>query len=217
MITVILTARDQEAELAFCHSALVPAATEGVVREVVLLDGGSRDGTRTVADAAGCTIREGSGGAALRSAALAARADWLLFLSAATVLEPAWQGEAAAFVDAALLTGVVERAATFRLGGMEAGWRFALDEWKANVATRLFSAPRAEQGLLISRGFYEALGGHRQRQADCERDLARRIGRRRLTLLRARALIQPKIGVSSMRGEASGAALPASDARRGAA
>ncbi len=35
-------------------AALVPGATAGIVREVIVADGGSRDDTEKVADIAGC-------------------------------------------------------------------------------------------------------------------------------------------------------------------
>jgi hypothetical protein len=42
--------------------------------------------------------------------------------------------------------------------------------------------PGAEQGLLIARRFYDAIGGH-PRGADAESALLRRVGRRRLAVL----------------------------------
>ena len=51
---------------------------------------------------------------------------------------------------------------------------------------RLFATlPANEQGLIIRKAFYAELGGHRADAADPERDLLRRIGRSRLTVLRA--------------------------------
>jgi predicted metal-dependent phosphoesterase TrpH len=43
--------------------------------------------------------------------------------------------------------------------------------------------PRPGQGLLISRRLYDKLGGHRADQVEAERDLIRRLGRRRLVML----------------------------------
>ena len=59
MITAILTTRDNEIDLAFALAPLVSAAVEGVLREVIVVDDGSRDGTVAVADAAGCKIVRG--------------------------------------------------------------------------------------------------------------------------------------------------------------
>lgn len=77
MLTIIMECRNNEAELAQTLSALVSGAVEGIVRDVIVLDHGSRDGSSTVADAAGCRfLTEWDIGDVLRSA----RGDWLLLL-----------------------------------------------------------------------------------------------------------------------------------------
>jgi hypothetical protein len=50
----------------------------------------------------------------------------------------------------------------------------------------LVGRPRPEHGLIIARQLYEALGGHGE-HADPEADLMRRLGRRRIVLLRSGA------------------------------
>lgn len=191
MITAILPAMNDEVGLAMTLSALVPAATDGVIREAIVVDEGATDGVLRVADAAGCTVMSGHDGDGLRRAALAARGEWLLFLRPAAVPDLIWQSEVLAFIDQAALAGKArERAAVLRLGRAEPGWRARRAEWAAAVRSRLLSLPHDEQGLLLSREFYAALGGHRPLGAMAGTDLARRIGRRRLTLLRARAFVR---------------------------
>ena len=82
MISVILVARDDEERLLRSLAALVPHAAEGIVADVIVADLGSRDGTREVADAAGCTILADCRdvGTAIGRAAEVARKDWLLRL-----------------------------------------------------------------------------------------------------------------------------------------
>jgi hypothetical protein len=48
--------------------------------------------------------------------------------------------------------------------------------------------PDSDQGLMISRQCYDRVGGHRAEAADPERDLLRRLGRRRLVTLRTAAI-----------------------------
>ena len=62
MLSVVIPTENSEEGLARTLASLVPAAAEGIVREVVVVDAGSTDGTRVVADAAGCSLAEGSGG-----------------------------------------------------------------------------------------------------------------------------------------------------------
>ena len=55
MISVLIETRNDEAELAHTLASLVPGAVEGVVREVIVCDRGSTDGTASVAEQAGMT------------------------------------------------------------------------------------------------------------------------------------------------------------------
>ncbi len=148
MITAIIETLNDEVALAHALAALVPAATEGIVREVVIIDRGSSDGTLTVADVAGCTIIETakSIGDPRRTAAERARGDWLLFLSPKASLAPGWQSRAMAFIDRALVSGRAQSgAATFRTG-----------EWRAGFWARLMSVVFPGEGRLIAKTAYLA-------------------------------------------------------------
>jgi glycosyltransferase involved in cell wall biosynthesis len=121
MLTAIIETRDDEMRLARALAALVPAATDGFVRDVVVIDRGSTDGTLAVADAAGCLIlRAEEREDVRRLAAEAARGDWLLLLDVGVTLPTTWQADAAAFIDrvGSVSTGV----ATFRRGRLAHGW-----------------------------------------------------------------------------------------------
>ena len=77
MLTVILECRDNEAELAQTLAALVSGAVEGIVRDVIVLDHGSRDGSAAVADATGCRfLTEWD----IKDVLGSARDEWLLLL-----------------------------------------------------------------------------------------------------------------------------------------
>jgi hypothetical protein len=189
MITAILSAGDDEAGLAMTLAALVPAATEGFVRDAIVVDGGHAAAS-VIADAGGCGLVRGTGPEALRRAAAEARGDWLLFLPGGSVPEPTWQAEAHAFIDRAILAGEVEKAAAaFRLARAETGWRARRAEWFAALRVSLLAAPSEAHGLLVSRQAYRDLGGHRPLPAMADVDLARRIGRRHLTALRSRVFV----------------------------
>jgi len=191
MISVILTTRNDELPLAHALAALVPAAADGMVREVIIVDSGSTDGTIAVADAAGCRIVSGGGekGADLAKGAGLARSDWLLFLSPDVMLEPGWQREARDFIDRLSIAGSgASRAAAFRLAHAGFGWRARTSEVVAALRARLLAAPLPEQGLLVPASLYRAVGGHRAGARLAESDLGRRIGRGRLSFLRSRAV-----------------------------
>ncbi len=182
MISVIIATLDCEFALARTLAALVPGAVDGLVSEAIVADGGSHDGAAIVADAAGCVFMtaEGPLGRRLKAATAKARAPFLLFLRPGVVLDAGWIGEARRFVE----RSSPERAAVFRRG--TAG-QVSLRELWTLLAAVLGALPHPDQGLLISRQSYDALGGHAEAAADPDRDLIRRIGRRRLTTLAAGA------------------------------
>jgi glycosyltransferase involved in cell wall biosynthesis len=155
MITAIIETLNDEVALAHALAALVPAATEGVLREVVVIDRGSTDGTLVVADAAGCTIVEAGrvAGDPRRFAAERARGSWLLLLSPAVVLELGWQGEAMAFADRAMIAGRgMTAVGRFHRGRLVRGWRARLAEgWRRLVGAR------PQGGTLISKDGWLAL------------------------------------------------------------
>jgi glycosyltransferase involved in cell wall biosynthesis len=181
MISVVIATLNSERAMLPTLSALVAGAVEGLVIEVIVADRGSRDGIAVVADAAGCKfmVVEGPPGRALKTAAAAARAPWLLFLRPGTRLDAAWISEATRFVERPATDA---GAAAFRRGTPA---RAGLREAWSLIAEALGALPRPEQGLLIAHAFYDALGGHSESAADPEADLIRRIGRRRLVTLAA--------------------------------
>jgi hypothetical protein len=182
MLSVIIPTLDSERALLPTLSALVPGAMDGLVTEVIVADGGSRDDTAVVADVAGCNfmVVDGSPGGRLKAAAGAARAPWLMFLRPGTVLDVPWTGEATRFVQQA----DKGCAAVFRRG---VRGQKALREALSLALGALGARPRPEQGLLLPHAFYDMLGGHSDRAADPETELLRRIGRRRLVTLDCRA------------------------------
>ena len=89
MLSVIIATKDSERALVPTLAALVSGATAGIIREVLVADGGSRDDTAAVAEVAGCNffVLDGTTERRLKSAADKARARWLLFLRPGTILD----------------------------------------------------------------------------------------------------------------------------------
>jgi glycosyltransferase involved in cell wall biosynthesis len=183
MLSVIIPTHDSERALVSTLAVLVPGVTAGVVSEVLIADGGSHDDTAAVAEVAGCKFLRDDGplGRRLKAAAAAARAQWLMFLRPGTILDPAWTDEAGRFLEDASPDGA---AAVFR---RRAAAQPGLREAMSLVMAALGARPRPEQGLIITKRLYDALGGHPERAADPETDLLRRIGRRRLVRLASAA------------------------------
>ena len=189
MISVVIPALNAQAALPRCFDSLIGATVRGLVREVIVADGGSGDDTLAIADAAGARIKKGgkSRASQLAAGAEAARQDWILFLHPETALEPGWDVEAEAFITQSTLEN--PRAAAFRFGldEFEKGARRA--EALAALRCWAFKRPRGEQGLLIPKRLFKQFGGYREGTRE-DVDLVRRIGPRRLVMLRARAVVK---------------------------
>jgi rSAM/selenodomain-associated transferase 2 len=190
MISVIIPTLNAEAFLAQTLAALVPAAVDGLVKEVIVIDGGSSDATARIADEAGATFlaRSGGRGYQLMSGAHMARFPWLLFLHADTVLEGGWEREAAAFMEAIDRGKRSPAAAAFRFALDDAGFRPRLLERMVALRCALLRLPYGDQGLLIGKPLYGEVGGYGSHPLMEDVDLVLRLGRRRLAMLRARAV-----------------------------
>jgi glycosyltransferase involved in cell wall biosynthesis len=184
MLSAIIATHQSERTLVPTLAALVPAAMAGLLGEVIVADAGSSDATAEVADLAGCRFMSSTDplGARLMAAAASTRTPWLLFLRAGCVPEPGWIDAVDRFMQATDLLDGAARAAVFRPPGAADLLRPGLSEVIALLRVALGGGARPEQGLLIARRFYDALGGHAV-GADSEAALLRKLGRRRIAML----------------------------------
>ncbi|UTP38068.1 glycosyltransferase [Phenylobacterium sp. LH3H17] len=87
MLSVIVPTLNSERDLANLLARLVPAAVDGLVSQVIVLDGGSTDGTLEVSEDAGADVAS-----TFASALAIARRDWVLILPADLRLRSGWDG-----------------------------------------------------------------------------------------------------------------------------
>ncbi|MBO9398334.1 TIGR04283 family arsenosugar biosynthesis glycosyltransferase [Shimia sp. R9_2] len=180
-LSVIIPTLNAEKALPACLGALYAGVFAGILRELIVVDGGSEDQTLAIADEVGAKIirTTPSRGGQLRQGGELATGEWLLFVHADTVLSENWV-EA---VEARL--GQPDKAGWFTLafdtpgpaGRFVAGW--------ANLRSRVFGLPYGDQALLISRRLYGQLGGYDDIPLMEDVALARRLGRKRLVHLDA--------------------------------
>jgi hypothetical protein len=112
-----------------------------------------------------------SRGGQLRRGAGVASGEWLLFLHADSRLPPGWSTMVADHMQ----TG---GPAHFRLRFDRGGIAPRMVSLWANLRSSLFSLPYGDQGLLISRGTYDAVGGYRDIPLMEDVAMSRALGRR---------------------------------------
>jgi glycosyltransferase involved in cell wall biosynthesis len=184
MLSVIIPTHDSERLVVRTLACLVQGATAGLIREVILADGGSTDETQKVADVAGCRfmILSGPTGLRLKAAAKDARGPWLLFLRPGAILDSEWVADIQRFLMTAGDEGA-PKAAAFRpaVDGMP-----SLSGQFLQLLRQAWSGgPKPGHGLLVAKIIYEQLGGHVADSGDPEAALLRKIGRRRIAVLRS--------------------------------
>ena len=182
-LSVIIPTLNAEERLPGCLASLYEGVSEGLIRELIVADGGSTDATPNIADDVGaewipCSP---SRGGQLRAGADRARGEWLLFVHADTVLQEGWTEIVEAHIKGSAKAGYFDLK--FDVSGapahVVAGW--------ANLRSWLFSLPYGDQGLLISRRFHKENGGFDDIPLMEDVALARRIGRRGFVRLRGQA------------------------------
>ena len=190
MISVVIPALNAQASLAATLSALIPAAVEGLIREVIVVDGGSDDRTCQIADGAGAEVLvvTPSRGGQLRAGAARARHPWLLFLHADTVLDPGWEREAAHFMQKVDAGSANPAAAAFRFAFDANGLAPRCLEGLVKLRCAVLRLPYGDQGLLVPKRLYNEVGGYRPVPIMEDVDLVRRLGRRRIFPLHSKAV-----------------------------
>lgn len=156
LLSVVIPTLNAAHALAATAEALLSGATEGLIRDLVISDGGSTDETRQAALDLGAAWVEGPpgrGGQIARGVAASA-GDWLLILHADTHLSDGWTSAARAH-----MTAYPDRAGYFRLSFRAQGAAPRLVAGGANLRSRLLGLPYGDQGLLISRKLLAEVGG----------------------------------------------------------
>ncbi len=158
-----------------------------LIGEIILADGGSRDGLVALAEGRGLRLVAcpPGRGQQLAGGAAAAAGGFLLFLHADTCLSPDWPAAVRAFMAAA--AHEPRRAGVFRLTLDDPSPKARSVERLARWRGRALGLPYGDQGLLIARSFYDELGGFKAIALMEDVDLVRRIGRHRLVHLAAEA------------------------------
>lgn len=155
-ISVVIPTLDAETQLPGCLEALIEALPRGLVREVIVSDGGSGDRTADIADAAGAMLLTGAPGrgAQIARGVAEAQAPWLMILHADSWLAPGWTEAAERH-----LAEAGGRAGWFRLEFRSPDRAAARVARWANWRARVLGLPYGDQGLLLPRTLLDEAGG----------------------------------------------------------
>lgn len=169
-VSVVIPALDEEAHVA----AAVASARDGGAAEVIVADGGSRDGTVAAARAAGARVVAAPRGRApqMNAGAAAATGEVLLFLHADTLL-PA--GFARAVLDALAAPDALSGAFAFRVAD-DCRMR-SLVELAGRARLAIFRVPYGDQALFVRADTFADLGGYREQPIMEDWELARALRR----------------------------------------
>lgn len=135
---------------------MLAGVTDGLVRELVVSDGGSTDETKAIAKELGAIWVEGPAGRGgqIARGAEAASGKWLLILHADTHLPTGWTDAVRAHMNSR-----PSHAGYFRLSFRSEGIAPRLVSGGANLRSRLFGLPYGDQGLLLTKTLLRHVGG----------------------------------------------------------
>jgi rSAM/selenodomain-associated transferase 2 len=154
-LSIVIPTLNAASELGPTLTCLMEGVEAGLVRDLVISDGGSSDDTMALAEEWGATCVTGPAGRGgqLARGVEAAQGRWILALHADTHLSEGWSATIWQSLDAD--TAYYGRL-NFRAGGLGGKW---VAGW-ANFRSRAFGLPYGDQSLLISKALYLSVGGY---------------------------------------------------------
>lgn len=150
-LAVVIPALDE-------HDRIVPSVRSALAPgvEVLVVDGGSRDGTAELARGLGVRVLDAPRGRArqLAEGVRAVQGDVLVFLHADSVLPRGWpEATRTVLADPRVAGGYFDLRFDRRTLGMR------LVEWGARLRVALFALPYGDQALFVRREALERSGG----------------------------------------------------------
>lgn len=153
-LTVVIPTLNSAQSLPGCVAPLYEGIFAGLIRELIVTDGGSQDATVKIAESLGARLVIGPAGRGgqLRRGTEIADSPWVLILHADTQLSPGWSDRVFEHMAQA-----PKQAGYFWLRFDAKGMAPVIVARWANLRSTFFGLPYGDQGLLVS---CEALAEH---------------------------------------------------------
>jgi rSAM/selenodomain-associated transferase 2 len=192
-LAIVVPALNEAAAIERTLAALAPLRARGAA--VIVVDGGSGDGTAALAAPhADAVIRSAPGRALqMNAGAAAARAERLLFLHADTVLPP----HADALIADALARGARWGRFDVRIDGRAV--LLCVVSALMNARSRLTGIATGDQAIFVERALFEQVGGFAEQPLMEDIELSRR-----LRAIARPACLRPPVVTSGRRWETRG-------------
>jgi rSAM/selenodomain-associated transferase 2 len=192
-LSIIVPALDEAGGIGAALAALQPLRARGA--ELIVVDGGSRDGTATLAAAHADAVLVAPRGRArqMNAGAAAAHGDILLFLHADTRLPE----RADALIIRALAAGSAWGRFDVIIEGRPAMLKVVA--WMMNQRSRRTGIATGDQAIFVRRSVFDSLGGFPDQPLMEDIELSRRLGR-----IGRPACLRERVTTSGRRWEARG-------------
>lgn len=179
-LDVIIPTLNAAGPLVTTFAALPPGVA------VIVSDGGSTDGTSAMAQAAGARVVNSPPGRGrqLSAGAGAGTRPWRLFLHADTTVSPEGWASIVRHIERPDGRGL---AASLPLAIDDPAWQARIIERAVALRVRHLGLPYGDQGLLIHRDLYDAVGGYPDQPLMEDVEIMRRLGRARHVVLSGEA------------------------------
>lgn len=163
-LSVIIPALNEEKNIQAC----IKSVKRLNPLEIIVVDGGSRDNTKEIAQGAGAVVIESQKGRGIQmnTGASFAKGDLLMFLHADSQLlfVPSLRAEQSN-LDSELIDGLINKnyiGGFFKLKFNDNSLSTRIVEIFANLRARLFLLPYGDQALCIRRDVFDKLNGFRE-------------------------------------------------------
>jgi rSAM/selenodomain-associated transferase 2 len=168
-VSIVMPVLDEAATVVTTLRALAPLRANG--HELIVVDGGSQDSTRSLCNGVADQVLDAPRGRArqMNAGAAVARHEVLLFLHADTLLPE----RADAAIEAALQRGAVWGRFDVRIDGRSR--MFPLIAALMNARSRWTGIATGDQALFVRRTLFEQLGGFRDQPLMEDVELSRRL------------------------------------------